>query len=381
MAIYFDNSATTKPFDFVAQRVGNYMMEYYYNPSTLYTPAQKVKNDILRARQAFAEDLGVYEQEILFTSGGSESNNMAVLGVALAQKKPAHFIISPIEHASVYEVSQTLARLGHSVTVLSCDTHGIIDEKALLDALGHDTVLVSIMHVNNEVGSVMDIASLSDLVKKRAPHCIFHTDGVQAYPKLLCDLRNVDLYSISGHKFHAPRGVGVLMRKRHCRVVPIMSGGGQEYGVRSGTENTPGIMGMLEAQQYFVKYRGEIIKHLKSINRTLVEGLQGIEDIRINGPEQSNAAPHILSVSFLGIRGESLVHALEQKGIYVGTGSACSSHKKAKNRVLSAMGIPSPWAEGTVRFSFGCMNTREESETVANEVRQAVTYLRRFQRR
>ena len=381
MAIYFDNSATTQPFDFVAERVHSYMLESYFNPSALYAPAQKVQNDMRLVRHAFAVDLGVHEQEIIFTSGGSESNNTAVLGVALAQKEPAHFIVSAIEHASVHEVFQALERLGHTVTYLPCNPNGVIHDQTLANALRPNTALVSIMHVNNEVGSIMDVAALSAMTKKRVPHCLFHADGVQAYLKIRADLRDVDLYSISGHKFHAPRGIGVLMCKKHCRLQPIQSGGGQENGQRGGTENTAGIMGLLEAQQYYVKYRSEIIDHFRSIRQSLIEGLVGIQDIRINGADGDFAAPHILSVSFAGIRGESLVHALEQKEIFVGTGSACASHKKGANRILSAMGVPPQWAAGTIRFSFGCMNTKDESEIVAYEVAQAVSYLRRFKRR
>lgn len=381
MTIYFDNSATTQPFSFVADRVHSYMLESYYNPSSLYAPSVAVLNDMQRARSAFSSDLGVAEQEILFTSGGSESNNTAIMGVALTIKRPAHFVVSGIEHASVYETCEAIKQWGHRVTYLPCDASGMIREQALFDALTPDTALVSVMHVNNEVGSIMDIAALAALTKQKVPHCRFHADGVQAYPKLLADMKNIDLYSISGHKFHAPRGVGVLMCKRDCRLAPIINGGGQEYGLRGGTENTAGIMGMLQAQQYYVNHRREILAHFASVKGDLLEGLSGMEDMRVNGPDVSAAAPHILSVSFLGVRGESLVHALEQKGIYAGTGSACSSHKKNRNRILSAMGIPRQWADGTVRFSFGCMNTREESAIVADEVKRAVAHLRRFQRR
>ncbi len=381
MAIYFDNSATTRPFDFVAERVQSVMLETFYNPSALYAPALTIARDIQSVRVSIANDLRVREDEILFTSGGTESNNAAVLGVALSLRHTSHFITTGIEHASVYELFRYLEHSGHTVTYLPCDGNGVVTKSILLQALKPDTAMVSIMHVNNEIGSVMDIAELAKEVKQRAPHCVFHVDGVQAYPKIITDMSNVDLYSISGHKFHAPRGVGVLVSKKKLKLQPLFSGGGQEFGLRSGTENTPGILGLGAAQQYYAAYRDQILDQLASVKYRLVEGLSQIEGIRINGPEMAMAAPHILSVSFAGIQGEALVHALEQKEIYVGTGSACSSHKKGANRILTGMGVPSNMAAGTIRLSFGCFNTPEESDIVAQEIAQAVSYLRRFKRR
>ena len=381
MAIYFDNSATTRPFDFVAERVQSTMLEHYYNPSALYAPAVAIQRELQSVRASIANDLRVREEEILFTSGGTESNNTAILGTALSLRHTGHFVTTGIEHASVYELFRYLEHRGHEVAYLHAGQDGLITREMLLSAIKPDTALVSIMHVNNEVGSVMDIADLAKAVKHRAPHCVFHVDGVQAYPKILADMSNVDLYSISGHKFHAPRGVGVLVCKKDLKLQPILNGGGQEFGLRSGTENFPGILGLGDAQRYYAAYREQIVEQFLSVKNALAQGLSGMDGIRINGPKMEYAAPHILSVSFSGIQGEALVHALEQKQIYVGTGSACSSHKKGANRILTAMGIPENMAAGTIRFSFGCFNTKEESEIVARETAQAVSYLRRFRRR
>ncbi len=381
MAVYFDNSATTRPFDSVVERVQSAMLHSYFNPSSLYAPAVTVKREIQGVRQSIARDLRVREEEILFTSGGTESNNASILGVGLSQKHASHFIVSALEHASIYEVFRYLEHKGHEVTYLPCNAGGVVTKSILAQALRPNTVLVSIMHVSNEVGSIMDIAELALTIKQRAPHCIFHVDGVQAYPKILTDLSNVDLYSLSAHKFHGPRGVGALVCKQNVKLQPILIGGGQEFELRSGTENTPGILGLGVAQAYYAMHREQIVEQLAAVKARLTEGLMQIQDIRINGPDMAMAAPHILSVSFEGIQGEALVHTLEEKQIYVGTGSACSSRKKGANRILSAMGVPSDLARGTIRFSFGCFNTQEESDIAAQETVQAVLYLRRFKRR
>ena len=381
MAIYFDNSATTQPFDFVAQRMQTYMTQSYYNPSALYAPAVEVAQNLRKVRRDFARDLFVQEDEIYFTSGGTESNNTVILGTVLARRGPLHLITTAVEHSSVYEAFLRLEKYGHHVEFLPTDANGCVRMEDLRRALRPDTALVSIMHVNNESGAINDIASLSGLTKQLAPHCIFHRDGVQAYLKVPFVAPQVDAYSISAHKFHAPRGVGVLMCKKTVRIDPVITGGPQEGGMRAGTENTMSIVAMGEAQQYYLAHQKEHIDRILSVKRRLVQGLSNLPGVRFNGPAFESAAPQILSVSFENIRGETLLHALEEKGIYVGTGSACSSRKKGKNRILAAMGVPAQVAQGTIRFSFGCMNTTEESEIVAQEVVRAVTHLRRFVRR
>lgn len=379
--IYMDNSATTRPFDFVADRVREYMLESFHNPSALYAPALEVGRLMQQVRLNFASDLRAAADEIFFTSGGTEANNGAILGVAGRYPQPVHFITSVIEHPSVFETFAALEQMGHAVTVVPCDGNGVIQCESLAAALRPDTVLVSIMHVNNEVGSVMDIAGLGRTIKAHDGNCLFHVDGVQAYPKVMADLGDVDLYAISGHKFHAPRGTGVLMKRGHVRLHPIFYGGGQESGLRSGTENTAGIAGLGEAQSYYVRNRESIVASLGKIRQRLATNLRAVPDTMINGSSSMCAAPHILSVCFPGIRAETLVHALEAKGIFVGTGSACSSHNKGISRVLCAMDVPEKYAQGTLRFSFGCMNTAEECDVVAQETEQAVRHLRRFVKR
>ena len=381
MAIYFDNSATTQPFDFVAQRMQTYMTHSYYNPSALYAPAVEVAQNLRKVRRDFARDLSVHEEEIYFTSGGTESNNTVILGTVLARRGPLHLITTAVEHSSVYEAFLRLEKMGHQVDFLPTDAKGCVRMEDLRRVLRPHTALVSIMHVNNESGAINDIAALAAMVKQVAPRCIFHSDGVQAYLKVPFHSPHVDAYSISAHKFHAPRGVGVLMCKKTVRIDPIITGGPQEGGMRAGTENAMSIVAMGEAQQYYLAHQKEHIERILGVKRRLMEGLSELPGVRFNGPPIEAAAPQILSVSFENVRGETLLHALEEKNIYVGTGSACSSRKKGKNRILAAMGVPPQYAQGTIRFSFGCMNTQEESEIVAQEVVRAVTHLRRFVRR
>ena len=380
MAIYYDNSATTQPFDEVVEAMAACMRETYFNPSSVYAPAVDVWRKQEQVRRTIAKDLGVLEEEIIFTSGGTESNNTAVNCVINGAVKPGHVLLSGVEHPSVYDSIQNMKSKGFEIEVLPCNAFGGVDIDPLQNALRPDTQLISIMHVNNESGAVNDIVSLGRKIKQIAPNAFFHVDGVQAYPKVLADLRYVDAYSISGHKLHGPRGIGALVLKKKFKKHAMMLGGGQEKGMRAGTENTAAILGLGAARNRYMEHRDEYLQNIRAIRDALTEGLLCIPDTRINSPSGSSAAPHILSVSFMGVRGETLLHALEEKGIYVSTGSACSSHKKG-SRVLSAMNIPKQYIGGTIRISIGCYNQLDECQTALQEIERAVVHLRRFQRK
>lgn len=381
MEIYFDNSATTRPFDCAVKAVTACMTDLYYNPSALYAPAVEVSNKLAAVRAAFAREMRVREEEIIFTSGGTESNVDAIMGAMSQRFTRAHVITDQSEHSSVYETFRHLDQRGAHVSLLPTNQRGEVTVEALKSMMRPDTRLVSIMQVNNETGAVNDIAALSQMAKRIAPQCIFHCDGVQAFPKLRFPGGQVDAYSVSGHKFHAPRGTGVLYVKTGCGIQPVMVGGGQEHGYRAGTENIAGIAGLGAALAQYVQHREEYVKQMYEVKRALYTQLIRIPGAHLNGPPVEQGAPHILSMSFEGTRGETLVHALEEQRIYVGTGSACSSHKKGVSRTLSAMGVPPQIAQGTLRFSFCCMNTVEQANIVAQAVEQSVARIRRFTRK
>ncbi len=382
MEIYFDNSATTQPFECAKQAVLSCMTDVYYNPSALYAPAVKVSKLLSNVRSAFAKEFHAKEDEIIFTSGGTESNVDAIMGAVPQRMVRAHVVTDQSEHSSVYETFRYLEQQrGAQVSLLPTNQRGEVTPEALRSVMRPNTRLVSIMHVNNETGAVNDIESLSKVAKSIAPQCIFHCDGVQAFPKLRFPRGFVDAYSVSGHKFHAPRGTGVLYVRQGCGIQPVMVGGGQEHGYRAGTENVAGIAGMGAALGQYVEHREEYVQRMREVKMALYEQLIRIPGAHLNGPPADQGAPHILSMSFEGTRGETLVHALEEKGIYVGTGSACSSHKKGESRALRAMGVPPQIAQGTLRFSFCCMNTVEQANIVAQAVEESVTRIRRFVRR
>lgn len=382
MEIYFDNSATTQPFECAKQAVLSCMTEVYYNPSALYAPAVKVSNLLSEVRADFAKELRVREEEIIFTSGGTESNVDAIMGAVPQRMMHAHVITDQSEHSSVYETFRYLEQQrGAQVSLLPTNRRGEVTTEALRAAMRPNTRLVSIMHVNNETGAVNDIEALARTAKSIAPQCIVHCDGVQAFPKLRFPGGLVDAYSISGHKFHAPRGTGVLYVHRGCGIQPVMVGGGQEHGYRAGTENMAGITGLGAALRQYIEHRDAYVQQMRAVKMALYQRLVRIPGTHLNGPPAEEGAPHILSMSFEGTRGETLVHALEEKHIYVGTGSACSSHKKGESRVLRAMGVPPQVAQGTLRFSFCCMNTVEQAEIVADAVEESVARIRRFVRR
>lgn len=378
--IYLDNSATTRTLDAAAEAAAKYMRQDFFNPSAAYSPAVEAERVVNAARSRLASMIHAAPEEIIYTSGGTESNNTAIFGALKARRGTGRIIVGATEHPSVYSAIMTL-KGPYNVTEARVDSTGTQDVNSLMSALSNDVAFVSIMHVNNETGAINDIPSIYKAVKQRAPGAIMHVDGVQGFLKVPFDARYCDMYSISGHKFHAPKGVGALYIKRGVRFAGGQIGGGQERNLRSGTTNTPGIMGMDAAIEYYQANLDEIRRKLMQMKLRLAKNLSFIRDAYINGPEPSLGAPHILNVSFLGVRGEVLLHALEEKGIYVSTGSACSAHKKGKNRILNAMGVVGNRQEGAIRFSICPFNTEDEMDITADVIEEQLAFLRRFKRR
>ncbi len=358
MQIYLDNSATTKPYKEVVEKMIFALENDYANPSSLHKKGLEVEKNIKKIREDIARTLGVKEKEIYFTSGGTESNNSIIRGVL--DKRKNHIITTKIEHPSVLDTIKTLEKEGIEVTYLDVDSEGKIDIDSLKSSIKENTILVSVMHVNNEVGSIQPISEVGKYLKTLKEKVYFHVDAVQSFGKINFkpSKYNIDFMSVSGHKIHGPKGIGFMYIKENSKVKPLFTGGGQEFGFRSGTENIPGIYGLGEAIRITNENLDKNIQKIDSLKNLLKsEILNNIENVKINSPE--DGVCHILNVSFLGVKGEVLLHYLEQKDIYVSTGSACSSKKKGSH-VLNAMNLSKDEIEGTIRFSLSCFNTEEE---------------------
>lgn len=378
--IYLDNSATTRPFDEVIDKMSACMREEYFNPSAVYAPAMLAGRILIETREAIASQLGG-RVKVVFTSGGTEADNLALLGTARALRgRKGHFITTKVEHPAILETAAELERLGHSVTYIGVDEEGTVDVDALVDAVREDTALVSVMQVNNEVGAVMPIEEISRRVKEKNPRTLIHVDGVQGFMRVPMHMNRmgVDLYSLSGHKIHGPKGIGALAMSDRARPLCIAFGGGQENGLRSGTENVPGIAGLGQAVRAFARL-DDPASDMMELKMRLRDGiLQAVPDAKVNGP--TGGAPHILNVTF-PVKGEVLLHALEGAGILCSTGSACASHKKSASHVLTAMGVPDKEIDGALRFSLCPMNTPEEIDETVAQIRKSVEMLRAFKRR
>ncbi len=379
--IYLDNSATTRTLESAAQAAFRCMREDFFNPSSAYAPAARLEKRVNEARARLAATLGCRAEEIVYTSGGTESNNMAILGALRAMRGRGRIITSASEHPSVYELFRLLEQRGYQAVYIGTDESGAASLAELAANLTPDTALVSLMHINNETGAVTDIAAAASLIRSRAPQAVFHVDGVQAYGKLPFGCPPCDLYSVSGHKIHAPKGVGALYVRAGLRFAGGLVGGGQEQGRRSGTTNAPGILGLDAAVAAYAAHQQEWVAAMRACKTRLAERLLSLPDAYLNGPAPEDGAPHILNVSFPGVRGEVLLHALEQREIYVSTGSACSAHKKGNNRVLAAAGVRGARQEGALRLSLCPFNTLEEMDRAAEEIGRQAAFLRRYQRR
>ena len=381
---YLDNSATTRVFDEVQQLMIETMKVQYGNPSSLHTKGVEAEQYVRQAKERIARTLKVQEKEIIFTSGGTESNNMALIGGAMANRRAGMRIITTsIEHASVSNPVKFLEEEGFLVTRLPVDTDGIVSMEALKEAMTPDTILVSVMYVNNEIGAVQPVEEISQFIKSVNPRVLFHVDGIQAYGKyeIRPKKQGIDLLSVSGHKIHGPKGIGFLYISDKVKVRPILLGGGQQKGMRSGTENVPGIAGLGLAAELIYKNNKEKTDRMYALKEQFVQGIQNIPGTVINGKSGRESAPHIVSVSFEGVRSEVLLHTLEEKGIYVSAGSACSSNKPAVSATLKSIGVAKNLLDSTLRFSFGAFTSSEEIGYTLDTLNQVLPMLRRYARK
>ena len=381
--IYLDNSATTRPFDSVIDRMAGAMRESWFNASAVYTPAMAVEKEIRACRRCLAKAAGAQENGVIFTSCGTEGDNLAILGTAETLHAPMNFVLSAVEHPAVAETVKRVLRLGHEVRVLPVDARGRVRPDAARELIDEHTVLVSCMQVSNETGAIQPLEELSQIIRKTAPQARFHVDGVQGFLRVPLHMGKlgVDFYAVSGHKIHGPKGIGALIVNPGKRLVPQMTGGGQEGGMRSGTYDAPAILGFGEAVREMTEVQPA--EKLRTLKLRLWHHLKGIDGIAANGPDPEdaeNAAPHILSLSFDGVRGEVMRNALEGEGILVSTGSACSSHKQKVSAALLSMGLDRARADGTIRVSLGCYNAEEEMDRTAEVMAKQYSLLKRFQR-
>ena len=383
MEAYFDNSATTRCYPEVAEIVVKTMTEDFGNPSAMHLKGVEAEKYVREAAQILAKILKVNEKEIIFTSGGTESNNLALFGGADANKRSGnHIITTSVEHAAVGQPAERLEQMGYEVTIVPVDHRGVVQLEALEKALRPDTILVSTMYVNNEVGAVMPVEEIAKLVHEKSPKALYHVDAIQAFGKyrIYPKKAGIDMLSVSSHKIHGPKGVGFLYSNEKARIQPQILGGGQQAGMRSGTDNVPGIAGLGVAAKMVYTDFDEKIEHMYQLKEHLAEGFLKLPDVRLNGMEIREGAPQILSASFLGVRSEVLLHTLEEKGIYVSAGSACSSHKRKAAGTLSAMGMEAAQRESTLRFSFSEENTFEEVDYALEVIGQVLPMLRRYSR-
>ena len=380
MNVYFDNSATTKPYDEVIEAVSKGMKEYFGNPSSLHKIGMNCEKRLNEAREYFASTIKCNKEEIYFTSGGSEGNNLILKGLL---KPGHHFITTAFEHHSIISTCKQLEEKGVKVTYLDVDSEGRISLEDLEEAITKDTVLVSIMQVNNEIGVIQDIEAIGKLIKERSSRAKFHVDAVQGYGKLPIDVNksNVDFLTVASHKIHGPKGVGFIYIKKGIILNSLISGGSQEKGIRAGTENLPGIIGFEKAAQMTFEEMESRYDKVLELKKYFVERLNEIKDIRING-EIDGFSPYILNVSFLGVRAEVLLHLLEEQNIYVATGSACTSKSSAAHGsyVIKSLGLSNKEVESAIRFSFSYENTKEEVDYTLDVLKKSLMFLRRVKR-
>ena len=379
MQAYLDNSATTRPCEAAVQAMTECLREGWYNPSSVYRPSVEAFRRLREARENILRTVRGALCDLIFTSGGTEGNNLAVIGAVTRMRGPQIVAVSAVEHPSVLAAFDRLREMGHDVRVIGVDALGQLDWTALEQALDAGASFVSCMQVNNETGALLDVERLHRIVKKRA---LIHVDGVQGFLRVPFDMKYADLYTLSSHKIHGPKGEGALVVKKGIRLNPRQVGGGQEGGMRSGTENTPGIAGLNAAVTEMVSMGPDMSEKLMAKKLRLVEGVRtAVPDVIINGPDPRFAAPHIVNLGFPGVRGEVMLHALEGDGVFVSTGSACSSKKMKVSGVLTAMGIKPNVAEWAVRFSLSPHTTEEEIDYAVEKIGAQYDLLKRYQRR
>lgn len=380
MECYFDNAATTAVFPEVKDLMIKLFEEDYGNPSSLHQKGIDAENYIKQAKTQIAQAIKCMDKEIVFTSGGTESNNLAIIGAAMAHKRAGkHIITTNIEHASVSAVTDFLSNEGFEITYLGVGEDGVINTEELKNALREDTILVSTMYVNNEIGRIEPIEAISKIIKAYNPKIVYHVDAVQAFGKLVFSPKKlgVDLMSFSGHKIHGPKGSGALYIKDKLLMKPIIYGGGQQKAMRSGTENVPAIAGMGLATSIMYNNHDDKMNHINEIKQYFIDKVTKFDDVYNN----SGDAPHIASISFVGVRSEVMLHALEEKGIYVSAGSACSSNNPHISNVLKAINLSPERLESTLRFSFCEDNTIEQIDYAIEAIASLLPMLRRYVRK
>lgn len=389
MQIYLDNSATTCCFQSVKEIMNEVMDSAYGNPSSMHMYGVRAEQYIKEAKEIIAKQLKVSEKEIYFTSGGTESDNLALIGCAMANKRAGnHLITNATEHPAVLETMKYLETQGFKVTYLKPDQSGRIQKETLKEALTDQTILVSIMFINNEIGALQPIEELAQTLKAYNPKILFHVDAVQGFGKVRIYPKKmgIDLLSVSGHKIHGPKGIGFLYVKENVKIHPIQFGGGQQKGLRSGTENVYAIAGLGKAAEEIYRDFDQKINKLYELKEYFIKELQSISDVRMNGLIENDinrireTAPHIVSVAFTGIKSEVMLHALESREIYVSSGSACASNKPAVSETLKAIGLGREHLDSTIRFSFSVMTTKEELEKTIQAIKEQVLVLRKYTR-
>ncbi|MGB2982069.1 MAG: cysteine desulfurase NifS [Candidatus Zixiibacteriota bacterium] len=375
--VYFDHSATTHLRPEVLEGMLPYLKDRFGNASSIHGPGREAKVALEEAREKVAGIINAASSEVFFTSGGTESDNLAIKGTAFAnRKKGKHIITSEIEHHAVLESCKFLEKEGFEVTYLPVDSQGLVDPDGLKKTMRDETTLVSIMHINNEVGTIQPIEELSKIAGEKEAY--FHTDAVQSVGKIRVDAQtsNVDMLSMSGHKIYGPKGVGALYVRKGVRITPWTHGGHHERSRRAGTENVPGIVGFAKALELMNQELEDQREHMKNLTETFYRRLvQSIPDVVLHG-DSTKRIPNILSLSFKGVEGESVILSLDMKGVAVASGSACTSGTLEPSHVLSAMGVPPEVAQGAVRFSFGRDNTMEDVEYVLSLLPEIVQRLR-----
>ena len=360
------------------------MRDAYFNASAAYKPAVDVDREIRVCRKTIAAQVGAQEDEVYFTSGGTESDNLAILGTAALLRSPSNFVCSVIEHPAVLETIRRVESMGHEVRLMPIDKRGVVDLAAAEKLIDERTAFVSCMQVSNETGAIQPVAEIARMAKEKNRNIRIHVDGVQGFMRVPVHMgrMGIDLYSLSAHKIHGPKGIGALVVKKGVRLAPQETGGGQEKNLRSGTYNSPGILGLREAIAQMAA-RSAQLEQMRDMKQRLWARLSAIEGIRLNSltPEHALSAPHIMSVSFDGVRGEVMRNALEGMGVLVSTGSACASHKQKVSQTLKAMGLTNEQADGTIRISLGMMNTIEEMDEVADRMEKLYLQLKAYRRR
>jgi cysteine desulfurase len=384
MEAYLDNSATTYCLPEAADLMYALLTKEYGNPSSLHLKGVEAERYITDAKKKIAKTLKVQEKEILFTSGGTESNNLAILGAAEANKRAGmHVITTSIEHASVANPFAYLAEHGYEVSYLSVNEYGEISLEELQQTLRPDTILVSLMQINNEIGAIEPIEEAGRIIKSQNLDTLFHVDAIQSYGKMRIypNKMNIDLLSVSGHKIHGPKGSGFLYVKDKTKIKPLLYGGGQQKGMRSGTENVPAIAGLGVAAEAVYTGFDEKVEHLYELREHFIKGVMAIDGVSVNGRKDRGAAPHIVSVSIEGVRAEVMLHTLEDKQIYVSAGSACSSNKPSVSRTLKNIGLKDSLLDSTIRFSFCAETSMEEIDYAIEVMSQVIPMLQRYTRK